>query len=67
MLGMQPAMQEKALDPESEYAGLNLISTFAQQHDLAINSADEQFLLYITEINMATLIVLYFCCHIYVK
>lgn len=39
ILGIQPALEERALNPETEDVGLNLSSTFASQHDqLMVNS-----------------------------
>lgn len=58
ILGMQPAMVGGALHPGPEDVGLNFISTFAWQRDLAINPANGQFLLYKMEIKMATIIML---------
>lgn len=58
ILGMQPAMEERALDPESEGVVLNPSSTFASQRDLAINPANSQFFVYKTEIKVAAIIML---------
>lgn len=54
ILGMQPAMVGGASHPGPEDVGLNFISTFAWQRNLAINPANGEFLLYKIEIKMAT-------------